>query len=144
MGLAQHPFIPKDAKEWSEEDISNIEKTLHSHIQLINFYVISSEDFFYKVLPHKKLLPKETEYNITELHMVQSKKSNINGMPPSILIERRNFSSFSPASCSPSRCAGIDGFKLIYFLNMAKYIIYLFLEFNCLLIFISFLFIYYK
>ena len=58
-GLAQHPFIPKDVKEWSEEDISNIEKTLHSHIQLINFYAISSEDFFYKVLPHKKLLPKK-------------------------------------------------------------------------------------
>ncbi|GBC02014.1 hypothetical protein RclHR1_04410007 [Rhizophagus clarus] len=77
-GLAQNPTISQDVKIWNKEQFTIMERTLHKFIPLVRFYHIPSDVFFYKVLPYKKLLPKQLVYEITEYNMVPDKKSIIN------------------------------------------------------------------
>ena len=55
--LTQHPNISQDPTQWSKEEITIIERTIHGFIPLIRFYYISSEDFAAKVYPFKKIIP---------------------------------------------------------------------------------------
>ncbi|RIA78887.1 hypothetical protein C1645_746273, partial [Glomus cerebriforme] len=73
----QHPTIPRDATNWNKEQITIMERVLNRFIPLIRFYQISSNDFFYKVLPYKKLLPKKLIYDILEFHLSSSKDLNV-------------------------------------------------------------------
>jgi hypothetical protein len=77
-GLAQNPTIPQDVKKWNKEQITIMERILHRFIPVMRFYHIPSDVFFYRVLPYKKLLPKQLVYEITEYNMVPDKKSTVN------------------------------------------------------------------
>ncbi|GBC21650.2 BTB/POZ protein [Rhizophagus irregularis DAOM 181602=DAOM 197198] len=81
-GLAQNSTIPKDVKKWSKEQFTIMESILHGFIPLVRFHQIPSFVFFYKVLPYKKLLPKQLVYEISEYHIVPDKKLTINIQPP--------------------------------------------------------------
>ncbi|RGB35301.1 BTB/POZ domain-containing protein [Rhizophagus diaphanus] len=104
-GLAQNSTIPKDVKKWSKEQFTIMERILHRFIPLVRFHHISSDVFFYKVLPYKKLLPKLLVYEITEYNMVPDKKSTINIQTPrkkklslkfgSSLIDSNHFAIFA-------------------------------------------------
>ncbi|RGB35302.1 hypothetical protein C1646_699911 [Rhizophagus diaphanus] len=104
-GLAQNPTIPKDVNKWSKEQFTIMERTLHRFIPLVRFYHVPSDVFFYKVLPYKKLLPKQLVYEITEYNMVPDKKSTINIQTPrkkklslkfgSSLIDSNHFAIFA-------------------------------------------------
>ncbi|CAB4444568.1 unnamed protein product [Rhizophagus irregularis] len=104
-GLAQNSTIPKDVKKWSKEQFTIMERILHRFIPLVRFHHIPSDVFFYKVLPYKKLLPKQLVYEISEYNMVPDKKSTINIQPPrkqklsfkfdSSLIDSHHFAIFA-------------------------------------------------
>ncbi|CAB4444538.1 unnamed protein product [Rhizophagus irregularis] len=100
-GLAQHSNISQDVTKWNKEQITMMERTLHRFIPLIRFYDISSEDFFYKVLPYKELLSDQLVYKVQEFHMVANKKLNVDIQPPrlksvdSVLINSRHFALFA-------------------------------------------------
>ncbi|RIA97541.1 hypothetical protein C1645_732378 [Glomus cerebriforme] len=75
--LAQHPNISQDVKFWNENDIEVMKESISRFIPLIRFYQISSNDFFYKVLPYGKLLPKKLIHDILEFHLSSSKDLEI-------------------------------------------------------------------
>jgi hypothetical protein len=103
-GLAQHSNISHDVTKWNKEQITMMERTLHRFIPLIKFYNINSEDFFYKVLPYRELLPNQLIYKVQEFHMVPNRKLNVDIQPSrlklvtdcdSILIDLRHFALFA-------------------------------------------------
>src|SRR6266498_6024427 len=55
-GLAQNPTLILDPVTWSDNDFKIMENTLQHCLPLIRFFSLSSEDFFQKVRPYKKLL----------------------------------------------------------------------------------------
>jgi hypothetical protein len=59
MGLAQNSEFPSDPASFSKEDFSVLKKTLEQCIPFIRFYNLTSNEFKEKVLPYKKIIPKE-------------------------------------------------------------------------------------
>ncbi|EXX73155.1 hypothetical protein RirG_062690 [Rhizophagus irregularis DAOM 197198w] len=58
-GLAQNPELPSDPANFSKDDFSLLKNTLKSYIPFIRFYDLTCKEFSKKVLPYKKILPKE-------------------------------------------------------------------------------------
>src|SRR5947208_16666861 len=58
-GLAQNPELPSDPTNFSKEDFLSLKSTLQQCIPFIKFYNLTSKEFSGKVLPYKKILPKE-------------------------------------------------------------------------------------
>ncbi|GBC02012.1 hypothetical protein RclHR1_04410005 [Rhizophagus clarus] len=71
--LAQNPTITQDIKKWNKNQITILDRILHEFIPLIRFYHIPSDDFFNKVLPYKKLLPKQLINEISEFNKFPDK-----------------------------------------------------------------------
>ena len=58
-GLAQNPELPSDPTSFSKDDFNVLKNSLQQCIPFIKFYNLTSEEFSVKVLPYKKVLPKE-------------------------------------------------------------------------------------
>ncbi|EXX67405.1 hypothetical protein RirG_114740 [Rhizophagus irregularis DAOM 197198w] len=58
-GLAQNPELPSDPANFSKDDFDILKNTIHKCIPFIKFFTLSSKEFMDKVLPYKKILPKE-------------------------------------------------------------------------------------
>jgi hypothetical protein len=58
-GLEKNPTLLSDPITWSDEDFKMMENTLQHCLPLVRFFSLSSEDFFQKVRPYKKLLKHE-------------------------------------------------------------------------------------
>ncbi|POG73283.1 hypothetical protein GLOIN_2v1588425 [Rhizophagus irregularis DAOM 181602=DAOM 197198] len=58
-GLAQNPVLPSELTSFSKEDFNALKNSLHQCVPFIRFYNLTSEEFSDKVLPYKKILPKE-------------------------------------------------------------------------------------
>ena len=58
-GLAQNPELSSDPTSLSKDDFSTLKNTLQSCIPFIRFYNLSSKG---KMLPYRKILPKELLY----------------------------------------------------------------------------------
>ncbi|RIA84000.1 hypothetical protein C1645_832938 [Glomus cerebriforme] len=104
--LAQNPNISEDYKQWTKEEISIMEETIHRFIPYLRFYEIASDDFLSKVYPYNELLPKDLINDILIFHMDSSTKSNGNLRPSrqskspicvydSVLIKPRHFAIFA-------------------------------------------------
>ncbi|RGB27450.1 BTB/POZ protein [Rhizophagus diaphanus] len=78
--FAQQNMI-NDPTKWNNEDITKIERSLHSFIPLIRFYDINPTDFFYKVYCYKEILPQDLIHNLLEFHIVPNMKPKINVAP---------------------------------------------------------------
>ncbi|RIA99466.1 hypothetical protein C1645_811502 [Glomus cerebriforme] len=102
-GLAQNPNIPQDVKKWDKEQMTIMKRILHRFIPLVRFYHIPTDAIIYKVLPYKKLLPKQLVYEILEFIMVPDMKSTVVIQPPrkpslnfdSVIAEFRHFVLFA-------------------------------------------------
>jgi hypothetical protein len=55
-GLEKNPTLLSEPTTWSDEDFKIMESTLQHCLPLIRFFSLSSEDFFQKIHPYKKLL----------------------------------------------------------------------------------------
>ncbi|EXX64780.1 uncharacterized protein OCT59_029123 [Rhizophagus irregularis] len=55
-GLEKNSTLLSDPMTWLDDDFKNMENTLQHCLPLIRFFSLSSEDFFRKVHPYKKLL----------------------------------------------------------------------------------------
>src|SRR5437763_10807004 len=58
-GLSQNPELPSDPENFSKDDFNTLKNSLQHCIPFIRFYNLTSEEFSVKVLPYKKILPKE-------------------------------------------------------------------------------------
>ncbi|GBB84970.1 hypothetical protein RclHR1_11560003 [Rhizophagus clarus] len=58
-GIAQNPELPSDPESFSKDDFDLLKNTLKSCIPFIRFYDLTCKEFSKKVLPYKKILPKE-------------------------------------------------------------------------------------
>ncbi|GES99136.1 carbohydrate-binding module family 13 protein [Rhizophagus clarus] len=61
-GLAQNPELPSDLSNFSKEDFKILKNNIRQCIPFIRFHNLSSEEFSDKVLPYRKILPKELLY----------------------------------------------------------------------------------
>ena len=57
--IAQNPNLPSDPSSYSKDDFNALKNMLQQFIPFIKFYNLTSKEFFDKVLPYKKVLPKE-------------------------------------------------------------------------------------
>ncbi|GES83238.1 carbohydrate-binding module family 13 protein [Rhizophagus clarus] len=58
-GLAQNPELASDITNYSKDDFNALKSTLRQIIPFIKFYNLTSKEFTDKVLPYKRVLPKE-------------------------------------------------------------------------------------
>jgi len=58
-GFSKNPELPSDPTNFSKEDFNTLKNSLQQCIPFIKFYNLTSDEFSDKVLPYKKVLPKE-------------------------------------------------------------------------------------
>ncbi|GES81070.1 carbohydrate-binding module family 13 protein [Rhizophagus clarus] len=58
-GLAQNPELPSEVTNFSKDDFNTLKNSLQHCIPFIRFHNLTSKEFLDKVLPYKKVLPKE-------------------------------------------------------------------------------------
>ncbi|RIA81506.1 hypothetical protein C1645_810027 [Glomus cerebriforme] len=58
-GVAQNPALPSELTNYSKDDFKTLKNSLQQCIPFIRFYNLTSKEFKDKVLPYRKLLPKE-------------------------------------------------------------------------------------
>uniref|UniRef100_U9UA68 TLDc domain-containing protein n=1 Tax=Rhizophagus irregularis (strain DAOM 181602 / DAOM 197198 / MUCL 43194) TaxID=747089 RepID=U9UA68_RHIID len=63
-GLAQNPGLSADVTNYSKDDFNVLKGTLQQFIPFIKFYYLTSKEFTDKVLPYKKILPKDLYKNL--------------------------------------------------------------------------------
>src|SRR5436305_7592219 len=63
-GLKQNSGLPSDPTNYSEDDLNSLKNTLRECIPFVKFHNLSSKEFLEKVLPYKKILPKELYKNL--------------------------------------------------------------------------------
>ena len=80
-GLAQNPELPSDPTNFSKEDFKALKNTLQQCIPFIRFYNLSSKEFSGKVLPYRKILPKELYTNLLNDFLDNDNKLNDKSKP---------------------------------------------------------------
>src|SRR2546423_9790792 len=75
-GLAQNPTLILDPDTWSDDDFKIMENTLQHCLPLIRFFSLSSEDFFEKVRPYKKLLKHQLYEELLESYLNHNSEPN--------------------------------------------------------------------
>ncbi|CAG8494688.1 4088_t:CDS:2, partial [Racocetra fulgida] len=58
-GLAQTDIKEPEPKNWSLEEIEELEKIVRKSVQHVRFYQLTCTEYYYQVRKYKKLLPKE-------------------------------------------------------------------------------------
>jgi hypothetical protein len=69
-GIAQEKILDENVSKWDQENFLILERILHRFIPLIRFYDISSENYFSKVVPYEKILPKELQEELLKFHTI--------------------------------------------------------------------------
>src|SRR5437868_7086296 len=92
--------VKNDPANWTKDDITKIERSLHRFIPSIRFYYIKPTDFFYKVYNYKDILPQDLIYDLLEFHIVPNIKSKDDVTPrkpkyDSTLIKPEHIAIFS-------------------------------------------------
>ncbi|EXX73351.1 uncharacterized protein OCT59_021239 [Rhizophagus irregularis] len=85
-GCAQNPDLPSDPTSYSKDDFNVLKNTLQQCIPLIKFRNITSKEFSKKVLPYKKILPKELYKGLLE-YFLDNDNSPIKKSGPLVVKE---------------------------------------------------------
>ncbi|GBB90473.1 hypothetical protein RclHR1_17450004 [Rhizophagus clarus] len=82
-GLAQNPELSSDPSNLSKNDFITLKNTLQQCIPFIKFYNLTAQEFSAKVLPYKKVLPKELFNDLltTFLNLHPSSKPSVMSKP---------------------------------------------------------------
>src|SRR5919206_107151 len=80
-GLAQNPGLPSDPDDLSKEDFNVLKNSLQQCIPFIRFNNLTSDEFSNKVLPYKKILPKELYKDLLK-HILNSNNQLNNQLKP--------------------------------------------------------------
>jgi hypothetical protein len=75
-GLAQNPKLPSNPAVFKKEDFNTLKNILQQCIPFIRFYNLTSEEFSDKVLPYKKILPKELYKDLLEYFLDPNNQSS--------------------------------------------------------------------
>ncbi|GBC27267.2 carbohydrate-binding module family 13 protein [Rhizophagus irregularis DAOM 181602=DAOM 197198] len=76
-GLAQNPELPSDLTSFSKDDFNTLKNTLQQCIPFIRFHNLASKEFLKKVLPYKKILPKELYKGLLEYFLDNDSKKAV-------------------------------------------------------------------
>ncbi|GBB88261.1 hypothetical protein RclHR1_01480026 [Rhizophagus clarus] len=79
-GKAQNTELPEEIKNWTSNDFDNLKKSIDDFIPHIDFYDISSEDFFFKVVPYNTVLSNDLYQDILKYHLVINRKPRFNDL----------------------------------------------------------------
>jgi hypothetical protein len=79
--ISKNPTISTNTSLWKSEEIEVIKLTIRDFIPHIRFFQISSQDYYYKIRPLSKLLPKELNEEII-LHFLVPESSQISKVLP--------------------------------------------------------------
>uniref|UniRef100_U9U136 Kelch-like protein 17 n=1 Tax=Rhizophagus irregularis (strain DAOM 181602 / DAOM 197198 / MUCL 43194) TaxID=747089 RepID=U9U136_RHIID len=74
----------KDLINWSSEDFETLEKILHNSVPFIRFFQMLPEEYFYKVRPYKKLLPKQLKDDLKLYFIIPNSNLTTTILPPRI------------------------------------------------------------
>ncbi|GBC09454.1 hypothetical protein RclHR1_08880007 [Rhizophagus clarus] len=88
-GRAQNPDLPSDPTSYSKEDFNALKNTLQQCIPFIKFRNLSSKEFSKKVLPFKKILPKELYKDLLEYFLDNDSNPNKKSAPR--IVKEINF-----------------------------------------------------
>jgi hypothetical protein len=83
-GLAQNSELPSDPKHFSKEDFKILKKSVRQCVPFIRFHNLSSDEFSDKVLPYRKILPKELLYEDLLKYFLNSNSQSIKKSKPRI------------------------------------------------------------
>ncbi|GBB99761.1 hypothetical protein RclHR1_03620010 [Rhizophagus clarus] len=75
-GLAQNPELSSDPQDLSKNDFDILKNTLQQYIPFIRFYNLTSDEFSNKVLPFKRVLPKELYKDLIKYFLSHNNQSN--------------------------------------------------------------------
>ncbi|EXX62199.1 uncharacterized protein OCT59_029212 [Rhizophagus irregularis] len=76
--LVKNPTLLPDPTTWSDDDFKMMENTLQHCLPLIRFFSLSSEDFFHKVRPYKKLLRNQLYEELLKSYLDSNSVPNDN------------------------------------------------------------------
>ncbi|CAG8506949.1 8113_t:CDS:2 [Scutellospora calospora] len=71
-GITKNPSLSSNFKDWSTENILNLQQTLENLIPLIRFSEINSVDFYNMVLPYKQIFPTDLFSEIERYYYIPS------------------------------------------------------------------------
>jgi hypothetical protein len=71
----------KNISEWNKNDFKELKNILDDIIPLIRLQDISNEDFTQKVMPYKKLFPKDLWYDLLRHYITPGNESKLNLLP---------------------------------------------------------------
>ncbi|GBC40645.2 BTB/POZ protein [Rhizophagus irregularis DAOM 181602=DAOM 197198] len=77
-GLEKNPKLLPDPTTWSDDDFKMMKNTLRGCLPFIRFYSLSSENFFQKVRPYKKLLNHQHQLYEKLLESYLNPNDNVN------------------------------------------------------------------
>ena len=81
-GLKKNHTLILDPSTWSDEDFKIMKNTLQNCLSLIRFFSFSSEDFFQKVRPYKKLLNQQLYDELLESYLNSNSEPSDNILLP--------------------------------------------------------------
>ena len=81
MGTCSNPGLPSDPEDFSKKDFNVLKNSLQQCIPFVKFNNSTSEEFSNKVLPYKKILPKELYKDLLK-HFLNSNNQLNNQLKP--------------------------------------------------------------
>ncbi|EXX63747.1 BTB/POZ domain-containing protein [Rhizophagus irregularis DAOM 181602=DAOM 197198] len=78
---SQEKTPDQDVTKWNQDDFNHFQGILYKLIPLIRYYEISSDDYFNKVKPYEKVLPKELVDDILKFHTVSGYTPTLKVLP---------------------------------------------------------------
>ncbi len=68
-GIAQNPELTIDISKWKDEDFALLKETLENLIPFIRFFIMNPAEFYNKVRPFKRILPKDLYEDLKRFHL---------------------------------------------------------------------------
>ncbi|GBB92190.1 hypothetical protein RclHR1_01980015 [Rhizophagus clarus] len=92
-GIAKNPTLDSDMTTWSINEYEILKGTISPFIQHIRFFQMAPQEYYSKVRPLGKLLPKELEEDLLSYYIVPNSRLATKILPPRISQNDKVFGS---------------------------------------------------